>query len=73
MSRGRKELRLANGRLVPVEERKVWDTILDEGYAGETCWFPLEGESVIEGHSWDYVVEHLMDTHYKYSLFQKYK
>ena len=63
------ELHLADGRVVPVEKGVVWEGVLDEGYRGETCWYPQEGESVIEGKPWEYIVEHIMSTSYKYSLF----
>lgn len=57
--------------MVPVEEGAVWEGVVDDGYGGERCWYPLEGKSVIEGKPWEYVVEHIMSTKYKYSLFSK--
>lgn len=64
-----KELHLADGRVVPVEKRVVWDAVVDEDYKGEMCWYPQEGTSIVEGKPWEYVVEHIMSTSYKYSLF----
>lgn len=66
------ELHLASGRVVPVEKSIVWEAVVDEGYQGETCWYPREGETVIEGSPWEYIVEHIMSTNYKYSLFHNH-
>lgn len=65
------ELHLMNGKVVPVEEGLVWDDIVDPAYAGKACWHPVDGESVIEGNPWDYVVEHINSPAYKYSLYKK--
>lgn len=65
-----KLLHLANNRPVPVQEGPVWSNAGDT-YAGKTCWYPAEGEKIIEGEPWEYIVEHIMSTNYKYSLFTR--
>ena len=65
-----KQLYLADGRVVSVEEGVVWKTV-HESFVGKMCWYPAEGESVIEGQPWDYVVDNIAATHYKYSLYTK--
>jgi hypothetical protein len=65
-----KELHLVDGRVVPVQAGTVWKDVADS-YAGKTCWYPLEGEKVIEGEPYQYVIEHLMSTKYKFSFFSK--
>ena len=66
-----KQLHLADDRVVPVQEGVVWKDVVDEGVAGRTCWYPADGESIIEGEPWEYIVEHIMSTGYKYSLFTR--
>ena len=67
-----KELHLADDRVVPVEEGLVWKNVGDDRYyAGKSCWYPKAGESVIEGEPWQYIMEHIMSTSYKFSLFKK--
>ena len=68
-----KKLYLADGKVVHVEEGSVWDTVEEKEYTGKKCWHPVEGESAIQGQSWEYVVDHIMATRYKHSLFSKYK
>lgn len=65
-----KELRLADGRVVPVEEGVVFKDVVDRGYKDMNCWYPVDGQSVIEGQSWHYIVEHIMSTKFKYSLYK---
>lgn len=57
------------GRVVPVREALVWDTVVDEPYGGRKCWYP-EGDSPVEGNLWDYIVEDLLSVSYKYSRFK---
>lgn len=57
-------------RVVPVRQGTVWNDVTDD-YAGKNCWYPLEGEKIIEGEPYQYIVEHIMSTNYKYSLFTR--
>lgn len=66
-----KRLHLARGKVVPVREDVVWDTVVDKPYGGKNCWYPNDGESPIEGQPWEYIVEDIMSVSYKYSLFKK--
>ena len=52
-----------------VKENLVWDTVVDEPYGGQKCWYPDE-DSPLEGNLWDYIVEDLLSVNYKYSLFK---
>ena len=64
------ELHLADGRTVPIEEGVVFKDVVDIGHKDKTCYYPVDGQSVIEGKSWNYVVEHIMSTKFKYSLYK---
>ena len=65
-----KELHLADKRVVPLQEGKIWKDVPDN-YSDQSCWYPVEGEKIIEGEPYQYIVEHIMSTKYKYSLFTK--
>ena len=48
----------------------IWDTLQDDVYAADQkCWYPVDGESVIEGEVWEYIVEHLHAIRFKHTLF----
>ena len=72
LNKSKKELTRADGRSVPVEEGPLWDTVKDGVFAGQKCWYPQQGYSAIEGEPWEYVVEHLLSTSFRRTLFKKY-
>lgn len=55
---------------MPVRQGVVWKDVADS-YDGKNCWYPLEGERIIAGEPYEYIVEHIMSTKYKYSLFTR--
>lgn len=63
------ELTLSNGSSVAVERGVVWRSLKDGVYPGHRCWYPKQGTTVLQGNSWDYIIEHIMSTQYKYTLF----
>lgn len=65
-----RKLRLKDGKEVPVEEGVVFKDVVDHGYREKTCWYPVEGQPVLEGQSWNYIIEHIMSTRSKYSLYK---
>lgn len=70
ISNNYKVLHLADGRVVPVEEGAVFKATVDQGFKDQSCWYPVDGQSVIEGQSWNYIVEHIMSTKFEYSLYK---
>lgn len=69
LNMAKKELTRADGEKIPVQEGPLWDTIKDGRYADRECWYPEEGYSAIEGEPWQYVVEHLLATTFKRTLY----
>ena len=65
----RRELELGRGAPVPVLAGRVWDEVEVEEVRGEPCWYPEHDSVVIEGYAYDYIVEHVLSTAYKYSKF----
>lgn len=63
------ELVTRTGETVPLERGVVWSNLRDGVFPGQKCWYPKEGSSVIQGNTWDYIVEHVMSTKYKHSMF----
>ena len=66
------EFTKASGRRIPIEEGPIWDTVNNGLYTGQKCWYPESGYSAIDGEPWEYVVEHLLATSFKRSLFRQY-
>lgn len=60
------------GSPIPVREGKVWDSVKEKDYQGRTCWYPLGNASAIEGFAYEYIVEHILATSYKFSHFKRY-
>ena len=58
------------GPPVPVEEGRVWGSVKEMDYRDKTCWYPSGEESAIQGFAYEYIVEHLLATRYKFSLFK---
>ena len=54
---------------IPVLKAPVWDTVEDKEYRGRHCWYPTNGTSVLEGMSYDYIIEHILSTKFKFSEF----
>ena len=54
---------------MPVLAGRVWDEVEVEEVRGEPCWYPEHDSVVIEGYAYDYIVEHVLSTAYKYSKF----
>lgn len=65
----RHELLLGRGSPVPLKEGRVWDGVEVEEVKGEHCWYPAPDSTVIEGYSYDYIVEHVLSTAFKFSKF----
>ena len=63
------ELVKSDGSTIAVEKALVWSSLRDGVYPGHKCWYPKGEEGVLEGNTWDYIVEHVMSTKYKHSLF----
>lgn len=63
------ELTLSNGSSVAVEKGVVWGSLKDGVYPGHRCWYPKQGTTALQGNSWDYIVEHIMSTQYRHTLF----
>lgn len=63
------ELMLNNGSSIAVERGVVWGSLKDGVYPGHRCWYPKQATTVIQGNSWDYIIEHIMSTQYRHTLF----
>jgi len=65
-----RQLLRQTGAPVPVKEGQVWDSVKEKDYRDKLCWYPSGEESAIQGFAYEYIVEHLLATKYKFSLFK---
>lgn len=65
-----RQLLRQTGAPVPVKEGRVWDSVKEKDYRDQLCWYPSGEESAIQGFAYEYIVEHLLATRYKFSLFK---
>lgn len=65
-----RQLLRQTGAPVPVKEGQVWESVKEKDYRDKLCWYPSGEESAIQGFAYEYIVEHLLATRYKFSLFK---
>ena len=59
------------GKMAPfsVKKGEIWPYLHEPG----ECWYAInagnQGEGIVEGSYTDYIVEDLLDTHFKYNQF----
>ncbi len=70
IDRDKSSLLLPDRDPVNLELRSVWEAVTEPDVEGKPCWYPAEGETVLEGRPYDYIVEHILATSYKFSKFK---